>query len=109
MGVDLGKRIQKLLRERGMNQKELAERIGTTEATMSRYVNGERDPKSEVLANIATALRTTSDYLLGIEEKKDIASEFPRLKRLIARNANDLSNEQKRELVNALFGAETGG
>ena len=34
---------------------------------MSRYISGARDPNPKVIANIATALHTTSDYLLGIE------------------------------------------
>lgn len=39
-----------------MTQKELAKRINTTEATLSRYVSGDRDPKENMVANIATAL-----------------------------------------------------
>ena len=45
MGRELGRRIFDLLRSKGMQQRELAKRIGLTEATMSRYISGERDPK----------------------------------------------------------------
>ncbi len=103
MGHELGKRIADLLRSKGMQQKELAERIGLTEATMSRYISGERDPKPEVLSSIATALHTTSDYLLGIEADE---FDFPRVQRMIARNASALSPQEKKELINALFGEE---
>ena len=65
MSKDLGNRIAEMLSKRGITQKELASTIGVTEAVISRYVSGERDPKPETIANIATALRTTSDYLLG--------------------------------------------
>ena len=67
MGKELGLRISETLQKRKMTQKELSSRIGVTEAVVSRYISGDRDPKPDVLANIATALHTTSDYLLGIE------------------------------------------
>lgn len=103
MSQRLGKRIADLLRSKGIQQKELAERVGLTEATMSRYISGERDPKPEMLANIATALHTTSDHLLGIEPD---GFDFPKVQRMIARNASTLSAQEKRELINALFGEE---
>lgn len=103
MSRELGRRISDLLRSKGMQQRELAKRIGLTEATMSRYISGERDPKPEVIANIATALHTTSDYLLGIEPDE---FNFPRVQRMIARNASALTDREKRELINALFGEE---
>jgi transcriptional regulator with XRE-family HTH domain len=103
MGKDLGLRISETLQKRGITQKELASRIGVKEAVMSRYITGDREPKPEVLANIATALHTTSDFLLGIE-----CEEFnhPKIRRLIARNASSMTEQEKKELINALFGEE---
>ena len=103
MGKELGSRIAEILQNRNMTQKELAGRIGVTEAVVSRYVSGDRDPKPEVLANIATALHTTSDFLLGIEY-----DEFnqPRIRRMIARNASSMTEQEKKELIDALFGEE---
>lgn len=103
MGKELGSRITNALQKQGMTQKELAERIGITEAVISRYVSGDRDPKPDTLANIATALHTTSDFLLGIE-----CDEFdhPRIRRLIARNASSMTEQEKKELIDALFGEE---
>lgn len=103
MAKELGVRIAETLKAKNMTQKELALRIGATEAVVSRYISGDRDPKPEMLANIATALHTTSDYLLGIET--DDYSQ-PRIKRMIARNASSMSDEEKRELIIALFGEE---
>ncbi len=86
-----------------MTQRDLAERLNTTEATLSRYVSGSREPKADMLANIATALNTTSDYLLGIE-KDDF--DLPKVERLLARNAATMSEKQKRALISALFGED---
>ena len=101
MGKELGQRILSAIRIRGISQKELAATIGVTEGVISRQVSGERDPKPEMIANIATALHTTSDYLLGIE-KDDF--DYPRVRRLIARNASSMTELEKKELINALFG-----
>ena len=99
----LGGRIADLLKQNGLNQRELAEQVGVTEVSMSRYISGDRTPKGPVIANIANALHTTSDYLLGSEETKDFDSEYYQIHRLIARNAQYMSRKQKTELVNALF------
>lgn len=103
MGKDLGLRISETLQKRGMTQKELAGRIGATEAVVSRYISGDREPKPDTLANIATALHTTSDFLLGIENEE---FNHPRICRMIARNASSMTEQEKRELINALFGEE---
>ena len=103
MGKDLGLRIAESLQKKGMTQKELSERIGVTEAVISRYISGDREPKPEMLANIATALHTTSDFLLGIENDE---FNHSRIRRMIARNASYMTEQEKRELINALFGEE---
>lgn len=103
MSKAFGERLSSQLQKQGMTQKELAERINTTEATLSRYVSGDREPKADVLANIATALHTTSDYLLGIEKEE---FDFPKIERLLARNSATMSEKQKRVLISALFGED---
>lgn len=103
MNKDLGNKIANALSNKGMSQKQLAERINLSEAVVSRYISGKREPKANILANIATALNTTSDYLLGIEKDK---FSHPRIKRMIARNADNMTKEEKKELIDALFGEE---
>lgn len=103
MSKIFGQRLLTLLQKQGMTQKELADKINTTEATLSRYVSGSRDPKADMLANIATALHTTSDYLLGIEQDE---FDFPRVERLLARNSATMTEKQKKTLISALFGED---
>ena len=93
-----------MLQKQGVTQRELAERINSTEATLSRYVSGDREPKAEVLANIATALHTTSDFLLGIEKNDDF--DFNKVERLLARNSSKMTEKEKRALITALFGED---
>ena len=98
-------RLEDTLKSRRMTQKELAERAGVTEAAMSHYIKGDRIPRSSVLARIATALGTTSDYLMeGVPESR--IEELGFAKRLIARNASQMTNAEKREILSILLGDE---
>lgn len=97
-------RLSLLLKKRGMTQTELANMIGVTKSTLSRYLSEERMPSGDIVANIATALHTTSDYLLGRESDDNF--DFSAVERIIARNASKMTVQQKKELINALFGDE---
>lgn len=103
MSKELGLRIAETLRKRGITQKDLAVQIGVAADVMSRYISGGREPKPDTLANIATALHTTSDFLLGIENED---FSHPKIRRMIARNASNMTEQEKKELINALFGEE---
>lgn len=106
MTKDLGKRMLELMHQQGRTQKQVAELIGTTEATMSRYISGEREPKANVLSNIATALHTTSDHLLGRDiDQNDLNAAYT----LVARNAARLTSEQKRTILEAMFPTDNSG
>ena len=97
-----GGRILDLLNKQNMTQKELAEIVGVTESVISRYISGDREPKPNMIANIATALHTTSDYLLGLDEDYS----YPKIFRIIARNSSKITKEERRQLLTALFGEE---
>ena len=71
MAKELGEKIRCIMDELALSQKQLAELANVTEVSMSRYISGERDPSIETLANIATALHTTTDFLLGKESDKE--------------------------------------
>lgn len=100
--MTVGERIQSLLEARNMTRKQLAEESGLTEAAISRYITGARSPKSISLSAIAKALDVTSDELLG--NARDTSDEVDEAIRLIARNAGNISKDQKKYLINALIG-----
>ena len=96
-------RLEALLKNRHMTQKELAEKAGVTQAAMSHYMKGDRTPRSSVLARIANALGTTSDYLMeGIPLSH--LDELGYAKRLIARNVDQMTSAEKREILSILLG-----
>ncbi len=98
MQTPVGARIKTLMKERGMNQKQLAEATNLTPAAVSRYVNGERMPREITIAAMAKALGVTPADITGtaVEQETDEAI------RLIARNANNLTEAQRAELITAL-------
>lgn len=98
--MNIGERIEKLLEKNNLSQRDLAKTIGLDESVVSRIISGSRFPKMDTIANLATALHTTSDYLLGIENED---FDFYKTVRLIARNSSKMSETEKKELINALF------
>lgn len=61
---DFGKRLRTLREERGLSQRELAERIRTRAPQVSRYETGAYMPNAETLASLAEVLRVDVDALL---------------------------------------------
>ena len=98
---ELGQRIQRMLDEQGISRKEFAAMTGLTEAAISRYCMGTREPKSVTLAAIANALGVSVDELLGTP--CDDPETLDGAMRLVARSANAIPAEKKRELINALL------
>ena len=98
---ELGNRNQRLLDEQGISRKEFAAMTGLTEAAISRYCTGAREPKSVTLAVIANALGVSVNELLGTP--CDDPETLEGAMRLVARSSNEISAEKKRELINALL------
>lgn len=99
----VGEKILNLLDEMNMSQKQLADLINTSEPNLSRYISGERHISTDMLANIATALHTTTDFLLGISEDKD-DFEYKDVERILARKSETMTREEKKRLLDILFG-----
>jgi len=65
------KRLVELMENANMTQVELANKIGTTNVTISRYINGERNPRIEIITEIARAFNVSLDYLVGLPSTKN--------------------------------------
>lgn len=51
-----------------LTQKQLAERLGTTQQTVSRWLNGKNEPDFSTLLKICSILNETPNSLLGLED-----------------------------------------
>lgn len=96
----IGDRIMKLMKRTDYTQKELASMVGVTEAAMSRYLKNEREPRIEVIANLATALNTTSDYLINGKEDE---ADYSYIRNLVARGKFNWEEKEKKELMRLLL------
>lgn len=64
--------IQRRLREEiinsGLTQKEIAQAIGVSPQTVSRYTRDDIFPALDTLAKLCQLLDISADYILGIKE-----------------------------------------
>lgn len=68
-----GEYLKSLLEEKGMTQAELARRTGMTEASVSRYISGQRTPRISQAYRMALVIGIDMNTLiyLGKGEKHD--------------------------------------
>ncbi len=64
-----GRRIKDLMKEKGIQGKEMARTVGVSEAMMSFIIQGLREPNVATLARIARALDVPVDELI-LKEKE---------------------------------------
>ena len=108
-------RLKQLREERKLTLRELAEKIHIDKSSLSRFENGEREPRTSVIVDIANFFNVSLDYLLGQSEirnpEKIVYSETePSLDDILQREmegveyalfgeVRDLTDEQKEDLL----------
>lgn len=98
-------RVKELMERSQLSQKDLARLSGISESSISRYLSGSKEPRMDILTNIAKALNTSTSYLLGEDGtvlKFDDAYEETLA--VVMRNKKKLDAQQKAELIKILFG-----
>lgn len=86
----IGNRITILRTRKGITQKKLAQLSNITEASLSRYENGLREPKINTLIKLSDVLDSTVDYLIG---KTDIENGVIVNKLTIPEKLRDIKTE----------------
>lgn len=80
--TSFGKRLQDLLLENNMTQKDLAGKLNVNRGSVSNWVTDRRFPDQNMLIRISEEFNVTIDFLIrGKEDEKDIreAKELYRL------------------------------
>jgi transcriptional regulator with XRE-family HTH domain len=65
--MNIGARIARLRKDRGMTQKELAEHLGVSQPVVSDYENDVIRLPADVVVELASVLKVSADELLGID------------------------------------------
>lgn len=66
--VNVQENIRKVIKEKGMKQKYVAEKAGFSEWDFSNMMNGKKIIRAEYIPVIAKAIGTDANTLLGIGE-----------------------------------------
>lgn len=90
-----------------MTQKQLAELSGVTESALSHYIKGDRIPSGVTSVNVAYALSTTVNYILG---KEDIL-DFSNIKRILEQNKSKMKQwkRNRKIFINMKYTAQSVG
>lgn len=70
--VNMGKKLKSLRIEKKLTQKQVAEQIGLAISAVSSYESGIRYPSYEILVRLSRIFHVSTDYLLGVAEKRNI-------------------------------------
>ncbi|MBR3803908.1 MAG: helix-turn-helix transcriptional regulator [Clostridia bacterium] len=60
--------FRSLLSEQGFTQQSIANKLNTTQQTVSRWINGQNEPDLKMLNSLADIFNCSVDYLLGRED-----------------------------------------
>lgn len=72
----IGTKLKEIRENTGMNKKEFADYIGIKYTTYNNYETEAREPASDFLILISTKFDVSIDYLLGMQDTKDITHAY---------------------------------
>ncbi len=64
-------RLRDLREDADLNQTQVAKFLGMSQTGYSKYETGENDIPTQVLIKLARFYKTTTDYILGISDRRD--------------------------------------
>lgn len=70
--MNMGEKLKSLRIEKKLTQKQVADRIGLAISAVSSYESGTRYPSYDVLVKLARIFHVSTDYLLGMTDKRNI-------------------------------------
>lgn len=69
---DLGFRLRDLRKKKNLSQIQVARKLSLTRASISGYENNLASPSIDVLVKLALLYGVTTDYILGLDNRKII-------------------------------------
>ena len=92
METELAKQLKAYMQEKRISQRQLANTLGISESTISRYLSVARAPNKNIMLKLSA---------LGIYENKDEHTQETKriIKQLIRQNIKHYSTKEKLELI----------
>lgn len=104
MSNKLGYKIFELCKQKGLTQRDLADKLGIVEVSVSGYINGIRIPNDNILKKMAEVLEVSVGEILGEKDKTEEESEkFDSVYNTIKEIKDKLTVEEKMKIVRLLF------
>jgi len=72
---EFGKRLESIRKQRGMRQVDLADAMGVSKDSVTRWENGLREPRLSDIEKLSSILSTSIAYLLGRPEIINLVSD----------------------------------
>ena len=88
-----GKRLKSLRDAYNLNQKQLADSLGVKKQTVSNWENDNILPSIDTLIRICKTFKVSTDYILGIDDRKYI--EFSDLSLEVVAHIQQIINDIK--------------
>ena len=106
---EIRERIKDLMKERKVNQSELAKMAGCNKSTISRFLSGQTDTISDdAIIAIAKGFHVAADFLLGISDKPDRTTFALEELGLTVESGKALyTSETNAIVINALLGCKS--
>lgn len=70
------KRLKEVRKDMNLTQKQFAEKIGFTQATLSAYENNPKSPSLDIVIDIAEKCNASLDWLCGLSDQKNKDKEI---------------------------------
>lgn len=98
MHVGPGARAKMLITDKDVKQKNLAAKIGISDAKLSHYLNERYEMPTHVVAALAAYFHVSADYLLGLTDIPEMPEPISKGERQLVDSFRTLNREQ-RELI----------
>lgn len=101
--MTVGERIKQLRKQQNLTQQQLANKVGVTYIQIGRYETGKSNASADVLQKIASALHTTTDFLMsgGNAQQladKELLQQFKEVEQM-----NDADKNTIKQLIDAFI------
>nr|DAH15313.1 MAG TPA: helix-turn-helix XRE-family like protein [Caudoviricetes sp.] len=91
--------LQKLIDERNISRKEISEVIGQSVSQVGMYIQGRRDPDTEVLLKLSKHYKVSIDSLLMNESANHICNDLKSMETQLLRDFEKLPKDIQQDIL----------